>query len=156
MTKPNRRTYIRRLRNLRELLLNIKEELPELGVFDMGTFYIPKNNARFFPSRPHRLHPCGSAACALGAAALHPRFKRQGLKLGGKGGKGYFGEPVPTYNGEKGFRAGAEFFGLQYGDAEDLFTEGRNNRTPKQVAANILRMMKRKFGVDADGKAIAR
>lgn len=152
MTKPNRRTYIRRLRNLRELLLNIKEELPELGVFDMGTFYIPKNNARFFPSRPHRLHPCGSAACALGAAALHPRFKRQGLALKKKGA---WKELVPSYNGEMGFRAGAAFFGLEYGDAEDLFTEGRNNRTPKQVAANILRMLKRKFGVDADGKALA-
>ena len=57
--------------------------------FDMATWY-----------------SCGTTACAIGFASLHPWFRRRGLKLITEG------DETPAYKGETHYRAVMAFFGL--------------------------------------------
>lgn len=86
--------------------------------FDMG-LVISKNG-------------CGTAACAMGYAGLHPWFNRRGLVYDGFNGIKYRGVP-----GTSSFRAAAAFFEISRYDADELFTSSYAAETPKQVAKRI-------------------
>lgn len=55
---------------------------------------------------------CGTVACALGHAALHPPFVAAGFKMEGE---------MPTFGDLTGIMAGAAFLGIDIQDAERLF-----------------------------------
>lgn len=83
---------------------------------------------------------CGTAACALGSAALLPEFNEAGLILDST--------EVPAYNEETAEDAGAEFFGLSGRQAEYLFTPWTYPRgsytTPKTVAKRVREILEGK------------
>ena len=104
---------------------------------------------------------CGTAACALGSAALYEPFAKAGLCLSG----GESGSPV--CDSYEGYSAGAEFFGITpdeslflfspgaYGDrsheyptAPELnaiygFMEPVRNVTPEHVAARVGKLIEK-------------
>lgn len=146
MTRRERST--KRLVELRWLLLNIKKELPKVHQFDMGIFH-GVSGSRFPNSLPRECllkRGCGTAACALGSAALWPRFQKQGLTLE---------DNLPIFKDRLGIDAGVLFFGLTPSTAVSLFTPHRNHHTPRQVAAVILKILHRR-GVGARGQKLAR
>jgi hypothetical protein len=61
---------------------------------------------------------CGTTACAVGHACLHPWFNDQGLMLLVEIGDD---APSPSYQGSFGWSAVEEFFDLSAVDAEYLF-----------------------------------
>lgn len=108
-----------RLTELRDLLHTIPEEK-----FNIGTW----------------MSPCGTAGCALGWAAVHPPFVEQGLHLK----SGLF--PRFTDSGYRDYEAGAEFFGLPYGESVRLFHPHHYDApssgvTPRMVADRVQEML---------------
>jgi len=104
--------------------------------FDMGTV-VEKIN----PDLPAN-HSCGTAACAMGFAGLHPWFQARGLTWG----------PRTKYlmvNGRsRRFQEAATLiFGVTWAQAEELFNPDYQlgDETPKQVAKRI-----RKFVAKAE------
>lgn len=65
---------------------------------------------------------CGTAACALGSAALFPPFAKKGLKLECYR-EGYGGEKIFSikYKNFSQYRAGSEFFGISEEESRYLF-----------------------------------
>lgn len=90
-----------RLIELHRMLSEVPEEY-----FDMG----------IFGTRDFQNLECGSAACALGWAAVHPPFVEQGLR--------YIDE-VPVYGDFRNYYAGGVFFGLTRQQCMDLFNPSR-------------------------------
>lgn len=87
---------------------------------------------------------CGTTACAMGVAASLPEFNLKGLGLRGSGscagvmfevnGRDYFG-----------FDAAEKFFGLNFDDADELFSPekyvGRERKNPLAVADKITALL---------------
>lgn len=94
---------------------------------------------------------CGSAACALGHAALMPEFRKLGLKLVYE--NNVDGEVLGTvkYRGQEDQYAGAAFFGLTLQEAHMLFmldaydTEDVETIKPSQVVVMIDRVLSGEF-----------
>ena len=99
----------------------------------------------------HTEKSCGTTGCALGWAASMPRFRRLGLHIDGTG--------IPVcgnpFDGNIGASAGAEIFGISYGEACELFhpNEDEENATPKYVARKIERFVAKRV---AAAKAAAK
>jgi hypothetical protein len=71
---------------------------------------------------------CATAACALGWATAIPEFAAAGLGL-----VAYEGHTnaIVKYQGHEDIYAGQVFFGLDYEDAESLFTDGAEDAKGK-------------------------
>lgn len=86
---------------------------------------------------------CGTAACALGSAALYPPFKKAGLKF--MRCDSFFNEYVPMYKDFVGFYAGDRFFKISSAESRWLFDpqEYRRKRVaPSNVAKRVDRLIK--------------
>lgn len=107
-----------RLVRLAKMLENWTEERERLECpvrFDMNDWY------------------CGTAACALGSAALHPYFNRHGLALRGW-------SAAPTYKSYAGYGAASQFFGIPRAQACWLFDPGEYTQKrilPRHVAKRV-------------------
>lgn len=80
---------------------------------------------------------CGTAACALGSAALYEPFMKMGLRIG------YYNAPLYDENSE--FDAGAEFFGINGRESEYLFSPSEYDQrkvTPRTVAKRVRELIK--------------
>ncbi len=95
--------------------------LPTVGtLFDMGTWGFHNGD-----HKPEDSNFCGTAACALGHAALDPANRKQGMELAWNRvsrcsyGSGW--EASISFKGEIGDAAGALFFGLSYEESQSLF-----------------------------------
>jgi hypothetical protein len=93
--------------------------------------------------KPERLNMfswiCGTAACALGHAAKHKPFKKQGLTL-----TSLDGVPSPTYKAYRGIQAGECFFELSRANATYLFLAGsyaEEQVSPQHVIQHIDRLL---------------
>lgn len=79
---------------------------------------------------------CGTAACAIGFAGLHPWFQSRGLRWNGscllvnRRRVGWYEE------------AAAKFFSITIGEGEHLFQDRGLDETPKQVAKRIRAFVK--------------
>jgi len=88
---------------------------------------------------------CGTATCALGSAALHPWFKRRGLKM-----RNDILLYIPVYvdtsgNYHSGYDAGMKFFGITVSESHWLFwssTYDKINITPTDVVRRIKRLIR--------------
>lgn len=90
---------------------------------------------------------CGTPACALGSACLHPPFIKQGLKLV-KERTRYETLIYPrTRNGAEGFDAGQEFFGITNSESMYLFSpetyEYKRKVTARDVANRVRKLIKK-------------
>lgn len=100
--------------------------------------------------RPKSHNYCGTAACALGHAAMLPRFKRLGLRLQWvKSGTDEVWRAFVKFQGRRGHEAGAAFFLLSPEEAGDLFYSrgivnggewGSRQRTRGQVVKLLRRL----------------
>ena len=82
---------------------------------------------------------CGTAACALGHAAMIPSFRRAGLKLSESSSR------EPEHNGVHGYLAGASFFGIDYWQSDWIFNPmwyRANHPTRFEVAKRIRDVIK--------------
>lgn len=134
-----------------ERLLRMADKLDGVGPYDKP---IPKElfNMDIW-------NVCQTAGCAIGHAAIDPWFKRRGLSLGptddsiGNYGlpnswlERFFGKVLysPTYDSNIGFFAVAEFFGIEYFEAELMFnnTNYKSNPQAKTVAKRIRRFVEK-------------
>lgn len=82
---------------------------------------------------------CGTVACAVGHACLHPPFQKAGLSLS------FYEIPYPIYNGVTGTSAVAQFFNLSAVEVEDLFFvqsyPNRKDTTKQEVMQRIKEML---------------
>jgi hypothetical protein len=127
-----------RLLKLAEVLENFDTERKNLvvpvGAFDMGTWA----NGLAMNGALHRRESCGTAACAMGTAMLHPWFRRRGLQVGMEHGPGF--GTSPYFDGWTGFSAAEAFFGIDHYESNHLFDDSaypRTRRGPKSVAKRI-------------------
>ena len=151
----------RRLIKAAEVLENLKEERKVLNYgmaipqkFDLSTWFT--DSETFGAS-------CKTTACAIGHFAIHPWFRKKGLKMI----KNYspFGNGKPTYSPVykefKEFEGVAKFFKIDVTQAYYLFTPDAyisSERTnPKAVAKRIRAVMNNGFPpwhrMNADGEA---
>ena len=138
------RTRLRRLNKLAELL----EGITDKKHFKMETWAEHNGSPRAFADDAPHLEAdgrfgCGTAACALGYAALHPSFRRSGLKLGAA--DHWMHGPIwaPEFEGLFGFAAGEAFFGLTGDDARSIFDPSAGaGKTPKQVAKRVRKLIR--------------
>lgn len=79
---------------------------------------------------------CGTAACAVGWAAINPEFRAQGFTLKREPGASHL---QPSYGGRSGWSAVDAFFELSGKDADILFSGSSYIGTvlPSHVAARI-------------------
>jgi hypothetical protein len=110
----------RRLLKLAALLDRVPDEK-----FDMGTW---GTSGRLIKNAPQ----CATKACALGWATAIPEFYKAGLEL-----RAYAGARHANvyFNGRENVSAGAQFFDIEWSDADDLFMGGCEG--PKEKAAEI-------------------
>ena len=106
--------HIDRLEKLHAFLGTVKPKK-----FFFGSWATDQNDIYRKPD----LNVCGTTACALGWAASMPEFRKRGLKMHWDG---HWEEAYPVLKdkyGEEhtGEDAGAEFFGLSYDEADELF-----------------------------------
>jgi hypothetical protein len=146
--KRTQRLHTRRLLKLADILTKFR---PVKGKkFDMTTWgrhaldHNPEKEANF----------CGTAACALGHAAMDKGFRRAGLKMvwdttNYDDNGFYYGEGMPQayqaniyFNDAEGQNAGAAFFGLSYNEAYDVFLDF--DCTKKEVIAKLKGYAKRR------------
>lgn len=80
---------------------------------------------------------CGTAACALGYAMVHPWFNARGFHRV----ISETGNAIPKFRGARGWFAAEQFFCASFGAAVALFDEDgyapRQSGNPKAVAARI-------------------
>lgn len=156
----NKKLRLERLTELEYMLLNHKKIFKSRGVsFDLGNWAQKISDlveAKLFNKQigkaPQEKTICGSAACALGSAALYDPFIKQGLKLVAnsidaieKEGAEipeyeYELEFIPTYRGFKQEQAGAKFFGITDEESSNIFMPWnytQSNPTPKDVAKRV-------------------
>jgi hypothetical protein len=115
-----------RLTKLAEVLENFTEEKKALGLeeFDISEWH------------------CGTAACALGTAALHPWFNRRGFRIA----DGMFA--IPRFDsGDRtdfGIYAAASFFDITVDQGSSIFFGSAYDPPPtaKQVATRIRALVK--------------
>jgi len=82
-------------------------------------------------------YSCGTAACALGSAALHKPFIKAGLSFDICNS--------PSYKGERDFYAGSCFFGIGYDASINLFANSsyKNPPTAAKVARRVDSLIKK-------------
>lgn len=86
---------------------------------------------------------CGTTACAIGRAALHPWFNAQGFRLGSNFSiyEGYSPSRFPAYGYFSHWDAVQAFFGLTEADAHMLFKADsypdKDQRNPQAVAQRL-------------------
>ena len=119
--------HIDRLEKLHAFLGTVKPKK-----FFFGSWATDQNDRYREPD----LNVCGTTACALGWAASMPEFRKRGLKMHWDEN---WEEAYPMLKDKDGDvltgeDAGAEFFGLSYDEAEELFIPdeeaGRNRDMP--------------------------
>ena len=124
----------RRLERLAEFLETLK---PKRGdTFDMAKFGHQRE--------------CGTVACALGWAALSPKFR------GLEGEWNNYGELEITHNAYSFFAAGAEYFGVSDDTSNPLFSDTEYDIatiTQKTVARRVRQLLK--LGEDGLTKRLA-
>lgn len=148
-----KKTHTARLLKLANILAKFRETRSKdetKGIrFDMQTWLTHKGEHAPEPKDGF----CGTAACALGHAALDPGFRRCGLKIeweknvyakfddnGNIAGTTNDWEGTVHYRGLAGHCAGAEFFGLSHGEADDLFLG--THRTKREVVTRLRELAK--------------
>lgn len=99
MLKPE---HVERLRTLYSILPGIPEASFDITTWGRGLFEESE---------------CGTAACALGWAAVHPEFNACGLELD----RDACGT-APKHAGFLGYSAGEKFFGITIQESEFLFS----------------------------------
>lgn len=99
--------------------------------FDMGYWKID------------RLGKCGTQACAMGHACDIPAFMAMGLQVC-KAGKRMNGETIyqvwlgqPDSGSPEGFGAAQKLFGIDADDADALFGDCNDDKTPTRMAERI-------------------
>lgn len=151
-----------RLAEMVELLRKIDEDRTLASMFDLGawleapTYAAAKRVADAAPEEKIEAlkqtyeegrsngDSCGTSACAMGFACLHPPFIAQGLT--------YIPHMGIVYTSEEqgkrwtGFEAAADFFGIDYDDAYNFFAKTRystyDKTSPWQVADRIEQFIK--------------
>lgn len=141
----NNRTRLGRLRKLADMLDGITDK----AHFDMGHWATHDGEGQ-----PHLNSDgsfgCGTSACALGYAAMHPAFRRAGLRLVANKGWNADEQPfIPMVDALRAENAGAKFFGIDEEEADDLFLPGRyryehgdRKITPKMVAKRVRKLIR--------------
>lgn len=123
MMKPKHR---KRLKKLADVLKHFKEHVPRLAKSPDG--YRIKHfdmNVIFDKSK----------ACAGGVAALHPWFRKRGLKMGSNGCR------IKYRKADGSYEALEKFFGLDSTPMETIFYQGYS-RNAKEVARDIREYLK--------------
>lgn len=95
-------------RELIETAYSIIDGIPE-GRFDLSNW---QSSARI--SSADQIN-CGTIACAAGWLSLHPQMNEAGLRVMDDG------YTVPQFGSEHGYDALAEFFGISFDEAFNLF-----------------------------------
>lgn len=160
----NKKLRIERLTELEYMLLNHKKVFKAQGIiFDLGNWaekVCDYTAAKIFSKKKgvaDKKELCGSAACALGSAAIHDPFVKQGLCLKNDGVSSesetdedgleiikYEADFIPFYKGAEGVNAGAKFFGIDDYEADHLFMPGaydNDNPSAKEVAVRVRKLI---------------
>ena len=153
--KRTRDMHTKRLLKLADILAKFRPtkgktfNMGEWGRHDMS--HHPEKEANF----------CGTAACALGHAAMDKNFRRAGLEMEWEASfynndGDYCGEPQAyqatiMFKGEENESAGAKFFGLSYDEACDIFLG--TDATKKEVIAKLKKYAKRRKELMAEAEA---
>lgn len=130
----DKKVRLKRLNQLKVMLDNHKKLFPEVK-FDIETWMAEGESCSIESGT------CGTAACALGSAALYGPFNKEGLKINGGS---------PHFKGFKGFDAGQNFFGISYPESEYLFDPQQYNDeryvghdyNPHNVSEKVLKLDK--------------
>lgn len=113
----NNQLRLSRLTELKKMLDTHQKLFPDIS-FNMVSWL-----QRMSPFRKTckigKKEACGTAACALGSAAIHPPFIRQGLRMRVERGDN---EGEPYYLGKSGYEAGEKFFGITDEEAQKIFS----------------------------------
>jgi|GEM_PF-5166409 len=153
-----------RLLKLAEVLEEFSKERKKLSIpvknFDLSSFgYVP---VEAIANKKVKELKCGSSACALGTAALHPWFISKGLKW--SSAYKYDEEelrfkcitgvtPIDVeFQGYVNFDAATMFFGITKNQADYLFDPANyphSHRSPRYVASRIRSLVKKiqKYGI---------
>jgi len=135
-------THTKRLLKLADILAKFR---PKKGIkFEMAVW--GRHDVSHTPSPEEGF--CGTAACALGHAAMDPAFRRAGLELKWTvldhwydfdAQRSVEDRPIldaeVCFGDEKGEYAGAAFFGLSVEEADDVFIE--TDATKAQVVKKL-------------------
>lgn len=163
----NNKLRLSRLKELEFMLLNHKKIFKEKKItFDMWEWgtkqYDLKTTKKIIGKKKVPIKElCGSAACALGSAAIYPPFIKQGLHL--KEDEisvkinydrkvpelEYYFSFVPSYKRETHKYAGAKFFGITDNEADNLFMTINYEEsiiTTKDVAERVKKLIKKYEG----------
>ncbi|PHS61030.1 MAG: hypothetical protein COB09_18965 [Thalassobium sp.] len=111
------------------------------------------SEAIHYETKQHEPELCGSAACALGSAAMYPPFMKQGLRLRydstgfmvRKDSNVLKEDVTPFYDGHADFMAGSWFFGITGGESCELFDGdeyGYTKVTAAMVAERVRKLIK--------------
>lgn len=141
---------IKRLEMLKDMLENHKKIFPTVA-FNMESWLDVQSVTdlvlSFFGKSKKEKNLCGTAACALGSAAIYAPFNAMGLKLA-EDESGFFatGTLTPSYMGEDGVDAGSKFFGITEEEATDLFIPEEYEKnchyiTPRDVAKRVQKVI---------------
>lgn len=126
-------TRLKLLRQFHYMLINHAKIFKRKLKFDMG-LWSDKTKEEILEEGL-----CGTRACALGSAALYPKFNKLGLHLS-------LYSTVPTFKGETTAEAGAAFFKIGKDEALWLFVgnyraerkdDGCGKVKPKDVARRV-------------------
>lgn len=125
-------------------LTRMRDEIKQSSTVSNRKFLMSTWGRHKGDHKPPAANYCGTAACALGHAAIVPEFRRAGLTLRWhKYNKNWEAEVLYKTNDGYGYYtghcAGAEFFGITYAEASDLFLT--TNRPKKEVIAEINRLI---------------
>ncbi len=123
-----------RLNKVAYILVNLPQERKKMvggpkGVpqmFDMGQWY-----------------KCGTKACAIGYAAMHPWFRQRGLELSHDNKDTL---QAPICEGNIGISAVTTFFDITYDEAEHLFDSDSHKRENRADVAQRIRAFVRNGG----------
>lgn len=152
--------YQKRLETFEFLLRNLETELPEVKVFCMSTWgsdWTPEREAQeteeetvFSHLDPDAPNVCGTAACALGSAALYPPFIKQGLHVSKTypdwaNKKDNIDQVIGCTDPETGYKyengaAGQLFFGLSRAKSDLIFMDFSASRF--DIADRIAKLLK--------------
>ena len=134
-----KRWHYNRLLGLHDLMSNFETHKGDL-IDPFGEKVTKLNMGSWITHIPD----CGTAACALGAAACHPKFIEAGLHLTKVRRITSF-LLVPKFGEYRMYDAGAEFFGITPMESEVLFDQyaypTRFNITPAKVAERVKELL---------------